>query len=39
MLSWLVQFGRDEHLERIVADVLTENVGMRHLCSDSASGS
>ena len=32
MLSRLVQIGRDEKLERIVAEILPENEGMCRIC-------
>jgi acetyltransferase len=32
MLSRLIQIGRDEKLERIVAEILPENEGMRRVC-------
>ena len=32
LLSRLIQIGRDEQLERIVAEILPENEGMRRIC-------
>jgi len=32
LLSRLIQIGRDEALERIVAEILPENEGMRRIC-------
>jgi acetyltransferase len=33
LLSRLLQFGRDEKLERVVAEILPENEGMRRVCT------
>lgn len=32
LMRRLIQYARDENLQRLVADVLTENTGMRRLC-------
>lgn len=34
LLRRLIQISRDEHLQRLTGDILTENIGMRNVCKE-----